>query len=94
MHSMKVRAEVRFTGIVQGVHFRDYTRRFANQERVTGWVKNLSDGSVQACFEGEKHGIEEVVRRLREEHPKARIEKVDVKWGECKDEFPKFWVRG
>jgi acylphosphatase len=94
MHSMKVRAEVRFTGIVQGVHFRDYTRRFANQERVTGWVKNLTDGSVQACFEGEKHGIEEVVRRLREEHPKARIEKVDVKWGECKDEFPKFWIRG
>lgn len=84
---------MRFKGIVQGVHFRDYTRRFANQEKVTGWVRNLPDGSVQACFEGERHSIEEVVRRLREEHPRARIEKVEVQWAECRDEFPKFQIR-
>jgi acylphosphatase len=92
-YEMKTRAEVRFKGIVQGVHFRDYTRRFANQEKVTGWVRNLPDGSVQACFEGERHNIEEVVRRLREEHPRARIEKVEVQWGECRNEFPRFQIR-
>ena len=90
---MRARAEVRFTGIVQGVHFRDYTRRFANQQKVSGWVRNLADGSVQAVFEGDKHDIEEVVRRLREEHPRARIEKIEVRWGDCSDEFCKFQIR-
>lgn len=90
---MKVRADVRFTGVVQGVHFRDYTARFANQEKVTGWVRNLPDGSVQACFEGEKLAIEEVVRRLREEHPRARIDKVEVKWSDFKNEFSRFQIR-
>jgi len=91
--SMKARAEVKFTGIVQGVHFRDYTRRFANQQKVCGWVRNLPDGTVQAVFEGDKHDIEEVVRRLREEHPRARIEKVDVRWADCVEEFNKFQIR-
>jgi acylphosphatase len=90
---VKARAEVRFTGIVQGVHFRDYTRRFANQQRVHGWVRNMPDGSVHALFEGDKHDIEEVVRRLREEHPRARIERVEVKWSDCKDEYCKFQIR-
>ncbi len=90
---VEARAEVKFTGIVQGVHFRDYTRRFAMQQRVTGWVRNRSDGTVEAVFEGDKHNIEEVVRRLREEHPRARIVKVEVTWGEPKKEFSKFSIR-
>ncbi|MDD1770057.1 MAG: acylphosphatase [Methanomassiliicoccales archaeon] len=90
---MAARAEVKFVGIVQGVHFRDYTRRFAMQQRVTGWVRNRSDGTVEAVFEGDKHNIEEVVRRLREEHPRARIAKVEVIWGEARNEFSKFSIR-
>lgn len=93
MLDVKARAEVRFTGIVQGVHFRDYTRRFANQQRVRGWVRNMPDGSVHALFEGDRHDIEEIVRRLREEHPRARIERVEVKWSDCKDEYCKFQIR-
>ena len=49
---MRARAEVKFTGIVQGVHFRDYTRRFANQQKVCGWVRNLPDGAVELEAEG------------------------------------------
>jgi acylphosphatase len=61
---MRARAEVKFTGIVQGVHFRDYTRRFANQQKVCGWVRNLPDGTVQAVFEVTST-TSRVVRRLR-----------------------------
>jgi len=93
MNVAEARAEVKFIGIVQGVHFRDYTRRFAMQQRVTGWVRNRSDGTVEAVFEGDKHNIEEVVRRLREEHPRAMIAKVEVKWSEPKNEFSKFSIR-
>ena len=90
---MRTRAEVTFRGKVQGVHFRDYTRRFAKRQRVSGWVMNLSDGSVRAIFEGEKLDIEEIVRLLREEHPHARVDKVEVVWGECTGEFCDFKIR-
>jgi acylphosphatase len=90
---MRTRAEVTFRGKVQGVHFRDYTRRFAKRQRVNGWVMNMPDGSVRACFEGEKLDIEEIVRLLREEHPHARVDKVEVKWSDCVDEFPEFRIR-
>jgi acylphosphatase len=90
---MRTRAEVIFRGKVQGVHFRDYTRRFAKRQRVSGWVQNMPDGSVRALFEGEKLDIEEIVRLLREEHPHARVDKVEVKWGECTGEFCEFKIR-
>ncbi len=90
---MRARAEVRFIGIVQGVHFRDYTRRFANQQKVCGYVKNNRDGTVEAVFEGDKHNIEEVVRLLREEHPRARIEKIEVRWSEPKNDYIKFTIK-
>ncbi len=90
---MNVRAEAIFKGKVQGVHFRDYTRRFARRRAVNGWVKNLSNGTVAAIFEGEKENIEEVIRMLREEHPLARVDKVDLVWSECKDQFDRFDIK-
>lgn len=90
---MKARAEVRFYGKVQQVFFRDYTRRFANRMGVKGWVMNCKDGSVKAVFEGEKADILEVIRLLREEHPYARVDRVDVKWGDFTGEFSDFTIR-
>jgi acylphosphatase len=90
---MRVRADVRFTGRVQGVHFRDYTRRFAKQQHVCGWVMNHRDGSVIATLEGEKLDIEEVIRLLREEHPYARVAKVEVQWSTPLNDCQGFQVR-
>lgn len=90
---MKVRAAVIFKGKVQGVYFRDYTRRFALQKGVFGWVKNLPDGTVEAVFEGEKENIEEVIRMLREEHPYARVDEVGAVWSEHLDQYDRFAVR-
>ncbi len=90
---MHVRAEAVFKGKVQGVHFRDYTRKFASKRGVNGWVKNLSNGTVVAVFEGEKENIEEVIRLLREEHPIARVDKVDLVWSACKDQFDHFDIK-
>jgi acylphosphatase len=90
---MRVRAETRFTGKVQGVYFRDYTRRFATEIGVVGWVMNMPDGSVRAVFEGEREDIEKVVMRLRTEHPAARVDRVEIKWSECKSEFCSFEIR-
>ncbi|MDH7509235.1 MAG: acylphosphatase [Methanomassiliicoccales archaeon] len=89
---MKVRAEVRFIGKVQGVYFRAYTKRFADELAVLGFVKNMPDGSVFAVFEGEKESVEEVIRKLREEHPYAHVKSVEVKWASCRNEFDKFEI--
>ena len=90
---MKVRAEAIFRGKVQGVHFRDYTRRFARRRAVKGRVMNLPDGTVEATFEGERENIEEVIRMLREEHPFARVDKIDLTWSECRDQYDRFDIR-
>lgn len=49
------------TGRVQGVFFRDSTRREASRRRVAGWVTNRPDGSVEAVFEGEPDAVQAVV---------------------------------
>lgn len=90
---MRARAEARFIGKVQGVYFRAYAERFARELGVDGFVMNMPDGSVRAVFEGEREDIEEVVRKLRSEHPHARVDAVDLAWSECKDEFRCFEVR-
>jgi acylphosphatase len=87
-----VRCEAIFRGLVQGVHFRDYTKRFSRRCNVVGWVRNLTNGTVEAVFEGEREDIEEVVRLLREEHPRARVDSYDLRWLDAKNEFQKFEV--
>ena len=87
------RAEAWFTGRVQGVYFRDYTRRHSIELRVRGWVMNQDDGSVQAVFEGEENDILEVIRRLREEHPIASVDGVDIRWEDYRGEFKEFQIR-
>ena len=82
---MKVCADAIFEGYVQGVHFRDYTQKFALEKGVSGWVKNLPDGTVGAMFLGERMDIEEVIRMLKEDHPFARVDKIGIKWSECKE---------
>jgi acylphosphatase len=65
-------------GYVQGVFFRDTTRRRAEREGVAGWVRNCPDGSLEALFEGELEPVERLVRFVREGPRGARVERVDV----------------
>lgn len=65
-------------GLVQGVFFRDTTRRQAVQRGVAGWVRNNPDGSVEAVFEGEDESVERLVELCREGPRGARVESVDV----------------
>lgn len=88
-----MRAEARFSGLVQGVSFRAYAVEFARRRDLTGWVRNLHDGTVGAVFEGEREDIEEVVRQLREEHPHARVEHVEIGWGSATGQFDSFAIR-
>jgi acylphosphatase len=74
----KRRAHVWITGRVQGVFFRAYTRDAAQMIGVTGWVRNLPDGRVEAVFEGESGKVEKMIEWCGEGSPMSRIEKVEI----------------
>jgi acylphosphatase len=73
-----VRRRVVAHGRVQGVFFRDSARERAHAHGVAGWVRNRSDGAVEAVLEGPRERVERVVRFLETGPPQARVENVEV----------------
>lgn len=65
-------------GRVQGVFFRDYTRRRALELELDGWVRNLPDATVETVFEGEADNVAAMVEWLRSGSPMASVTGVDV----------------
>jgi acylphosphatase len=76
------RARVRIRGRVQGVFFRAETRDRAHSLGVAGWVRNCSDGSVEAVFEGDDERVESMVGWCRRGPVGALVDGVDVAWEE------------
>ena len=66
------------SGRVQGVGFRWFAHDAARREGVTGWVRNLPDGRVEAHVEGEDEAVTRVERALRSGPPGARVQTVTV----------------
>lgn len=60
-----IRAHVFVSGLVQGVGYRYTTVQQARKLKLNGWVRNLSDGRVEAVFEGEQAAVEEMIRWCR-----------------------------
>lgn len=75
---MRVRRRVIVHGLVQGVFFRDTTRRRADAAGVAGWVSNRTDGAVEAVFEGEPEAVEQLVGVCRRGPGRAEVERVEV----------------
>jgi len=89
---MNARAHAFVSGRVQGVFFRDHTRRWASSLGLKGWVRNVYDGRVEVVAEGEKSKVEALISRLREGPKMSRVENVDVSWEEYTGEFDDFRV--
>lgn len=89
----KVRAHVFISGLVQRVYFRSYTTQKAKELGVFGWVKNLSDGRVEAVIEGEKENVQKLIEWMRIGPPNSQVERVEVNWEETKGEFSKFAIK-
>jgi acylphosphatase len=89
---LRVRAHVFVSGFVQGVLFRYETRRHAASYGVTGWVRNLRDGRVEAVFEGEKEVVEGMIEFCRRGPPGAIVKHVEVSWETPTDEYKHFFV--
>ena len=80
------RAKVTVTGGVQGVWFRGTTRETARSLGLSGYVKNLPDGRVEAVFEGPLDAVNQAIYWCHQGPPAARVESVNVEWLEPKGE--------
>jgi len=87
-----VRAEIVVKGRVQGVFFRASAQQEGLQLGLTGEVRNLPDGSVEAIVEGEKRAVDDFVDWCRRGPPSAEVEDVEVKLRPPRDEFRTFTV--
>ena len=86
-----VHAAVR--GRVQGVFFRAYVQRRAEELGLVGWVRNMPEGdSVEVYAEGDRSHLERLVGFLRTGPPSARVEKVDTEWSEATGKFHRFSI--
>lgn len=69
---------VRITGRVQGVWYRGWTVDRARELGLSGWVRNRRDGSVEAVFAGDEAAVDDMLARLREGPPAARVDDIAV----------------
>lgn len=87
-----IQASVIFFGEVQGVSFRSTVRKYSINFGITGWVKNLPDGSVQAVFVGEKSNIEDLVKAIRQNSGFANISDMKIQFQKKQRNFTEFEI--
>ena len=85
-------AHIVVSGYVQGVFFRESTRRLAESLGVTGWVRNLVDGRVDIRIEGERDCLEQVVAWCERGPMGAEVDDVSVEWLDYSGEFGRFAI--
>ena len=90
MMSEKKKAHLRIRGRVQGVCFRLETRRSAQALGVTGWVRNLPDGSVEAVCEGDEADVRSLIDWCRQGPRLAQVDEVAVDWKAFSGSFEDF----
>jgi acylphosphatase len=78
MPDQPVRRRIVLSGQVQGVFFRDSCRRQARSAGVTGWVRNTSDGRVEAVFEGDPDSVDRLVDWARQGPGRAQVRDYEV----------------
>jgi len=76
----QIRAHVFISGQVQGVGYRFSTVSEAHRCSVNGWVRNMSDGRVEAVFEGDKSGVEEMINWCHQGPSAAVVKDVAVEY--------------
>ena len=89
----KVCASVRIKGRVQGVFYRQSTKETASLLGVTGWVRNLPNGDVEAVIEGPEGAVKRAIDWCNQGPPAARVEEVLVEWLATDGNFTEFSIR-
>ena len=80
-------------GYVQGVFFRAFAAERATQLGLTGYVRNLSRGTVEVNAEGERRQLDQLIGYLKVGPPSAKVEKVVTSWSEYTGSYSRFSIR-
>ena len=91
MAAKRIHAKVK--GKVQGVFYREFTRREAESLGVSGFARNLKDGSVEIVAEGEEKQLKEFEKRFRKGPLMAFISEIEIKEQPATGEFDGFDIR-
>jgi acylphosphatase len=82
-----------FTGRVQGVYFRANTKDEALRLGLSGWVRNLPDGRVEAWVEGDRQAVGKLLVYCQGDIPNAQVDLVDMDEGSPTGDYPSFEIR-
>jgi len=83
----------RIYGIVQGVGYRWFTKRVADELGIKGYVRNMDDGSVEVLAMGDKERLEAFFEKLREGPALSKVERIERREVEAKEPFQGFEIR-
>ena len=81
-------------GRVQGVGFRYFTKRQAEELKITGWVRNLPDGTVEITAKGSPEALEQFMQRLEAGPIGSRVDQVQAQWLEAPGDSKGFEIIG
>ncbi|MFV1916891.1 MAG: acylphosphatase [Patescibacteria group bacterium] len=87
-----VRVHVFIEGRVQGISYRYWTKKTASSLGLTGWVKNLAGGRVEAVFEGQKKEVEQMIKKCRRGPILAGVKHIDIVWEDATGEFKNYEI--
>lgn len=82
------------SGRVQGVFYRMHTHKKALSLKLSGWVRNLPDGRVEAYAEGEEEDLQAFIDWCNQGPPAAQVEQVEVNWEHGENSYKDFRIVG
>ena len=85
-------AQLRISGVVQGVSLRSYIRDQAQRLGIHGWVKNESNGTVSVLCQGDREQLDALIARCKAGSKSSRVEHIEIVWQEPKKRLEKFSI--
>jgi acylphosphatase len=92
-YNEKASALLRITGRVQGVWYRASAASEAKRLGLTGWIRNVPDGSVVALAQGRREDVSAFIEWCRSGPPSAEVKNVHTDWLDKAEDLPTFSVR-
>ena len=87
------RCRIFVSGYVQGVGFRSFTKKRADEIGLSGSVRNIPDKRVEIIVEGDESKINQFLERIKEGSWGSRVEKTELRWEKPTTEFRDFEIK-
>lgn len=89
----KTRVRVTISGRVHGVFFRSFLKSNAKMFNISGWVRNVPNGNVEAVFVGEEYEVDKMVELCRQGPPGSDVKDVEINEYRSKEQLAGFEIR-